>query len=137
MNITFDSLVSGILGALLGVLSTIILYANDHLRSARSALRARLIDLKEVQPIRASGCNPPSAVERYEATYKEIWSLFLVYRESLLLSRRKKIDAAWSAYNGNNTGFLSGTFIAPNGASDVQKRVDSLLDAIGCKEKCP
>ena len=123
-------LLSGFIGAFLGAATTAMLYLHSRWISARHALRSKLIDLKSVEVIQIDAT--VSRVVMYKATYKEVWVLFLAYRDSLPFFRRSAADEAWSYYKGIDTTHPA--YVAPNSDGMVSNRVDELLKAIGHEE---
>lgn len=128
--IDMKSLVSGILGAIIGVLGSYGLYFLSRFITARAALRAKLLESREVTVIHDSTSIPPA--KWYSNNFQEVWRLLLEYRETIPFLFRREIDAAWSKYKGAKTTFLSEHY-APPSNDDVERRVDALLKAVGYK----
>ena len=128
-----SDLLSGFVGATLGVFASYGLFRLGELNTARRQLRDRLIDLKNPK-----GPHIPGEVFRdytvfYENSFHDVWKLVLRYRETLPLFCRGNLDRAWTHYKGHPDGIELELYAIAPSQEEVFRRVDVLLGAVGYK----
>jgi hypothetical protein len=135
-TVSLDSLLSGLIGVFVGsVLSWIIAWwiamTND-----RDALRGKLLALKSYHLFEI-GDNKSQHFQKFRATYPDILTTVLAYRNLLPPNFRWKIDEALYCYRGDKNGelknnplFLKYSHIDVASEFDFEQRIDKLLEAI-------
>jgi hypothetical protein len=133
LPITVDSLVSGFIGAFVGVFAAFLIHDYSNWRKARQNLRDRLLELRCVK-VFVPGDPFTDYRALYNDSFTEVWKLFLAYRDSEPFFRRARLDEAWLQYKGQKKGrkSLAGDmYVPPITDEETSRRVDCLLRAIG------
>ena len=98
-EIFISQLLSGLIGSLLGVAATLVLYLASRRSSTKRALADRLIILRyDVW----WDCTDADVFKIWDASLKELWILFNAYYEFAPLWRRRRVRKAWEKYKGVN-----------------------------------
>jgi len=92
-----SNLLSGIIGAIIGVAATIVLYWHSRYISTKRALVDRLITLRyDVW----YNCTDADIFKQWDTTLKEIWLLYNALFDFAPFWKRKSIAKAWDTYKG-------------------------------------
>lgn len=130
-DLVLISLLSGFVGAVLGVGASFLIYDMSCWRVARQNLRERLLDQKSIS-VWVEGEPYTSYCVLFKDTFPGVWKLFLAYRETLPFFLRGRANRAWSKYKGyKNENWTGEMLAAPTSDEQAFQRVDDLLEAIG------
>ena len=94
-----SNLLSGIIGALIGVTATIVLYWHSRYISAKRALADKLIILRHDV---WWNCNDSEIFKTWDASLKEIWLLYNAVFDFAPFWKKKHIQNGWEKYKGED-----------------------------------
>ncbi len=101
--ITISQLLSGLIGSLIGVLVTLIIYWDSRRTATKRAIKDRLLILSDHVWFT---CTDSDVFKTWDASLNELWILFNAYYDYAPFWRRRRIRKAWEKYKGVNNYVL-------------------------------
>jgi len=102
--INISQLYSGLIGSLIGVTITLILYLDSRRTSTKRALADRLLILRYDVWF---DCSETDVFKTWDASLKELWVLFNAYYDYVPFWKRCRVRKAWEKYKGVNHYILT------------------------------
>jgi len=130
------NLFSGIIGALIGVAITVILYWHSRYISTKRALIDRLSILKHDV---FWNCYDQDIFRTWDVSLKEIWLLYNAVFDFVPFWKRTSMQNAWGNYKGedcdtvkklSNQGIIVDSKMAPKNKDEFLHRINSFLQAL-------
>jgi hypothetical protein len=129
----YSNLFSGLVGALFGIVVTLVLYWHSRYTSAKRALSDRLTILRHDV---WWNCTDSEVFKTWDASLKEIWLLYNALFDFALWKRRR-IRNAWERYKGVNRevmeklqGEVFDSKMAPKNKQEFLHIISSFIDAL-------
>jgi hypothetical protein len=131
--ITISQLLSGLIGSLLGVTVTLVIYLESRRASTKRAIEDRLLILRHDVWFT---CADADVFKAWDASLKELWILFNAYYDYAPFWRRPRVRRAWEKYKGVNHYILDNlpnvpeTKMFPKSKEEFIQNITSFLHAL-------
>lgn len=131
--INIHQLFSGLIGSLIGVAVTCIIYLDSRRTSAKRALKDRLFILRYDVWFT---CTEADVYKTWDTSLKELWILFNAYYDYVPFWRRYRVRKAWEKYKGVNHFILDNlpnvpeTKMFPKSKEEFIQNITSFLNVI-------
>lgn len=132
-----SNLLSGLIGALVGILSTFVLYWHDRYVTAKLVLTDRLYIL--FQDVFWSGSNL-DIYKTWDASIRDLWNPYSTVLYFTPWFRRRSLRKAWENYKGEKRevmeqleleGMIVDNKNAPKNGEEFVRRIHDFLAALG------
>jgi len=131
--ITMSQLLSGLIGSLIGVLVTLIIYWDSRRTSTKRSLEDRLLILRHDVWFT---CTAADVFKTWDASLHELWILFNAYYDFAPFWRRGRVRQAWDKYKGTNNYVLKhlpnvpDSKMSPKSKDEFIQNITSFLNAL-------
>ena len=139
--VNYSNFFSGLVGALLGILCTLLLYWHGRYSSTRRVLADRLIILRHDVWWNCKD-NVDDVFKTWDASLKELWILFNAHYEFALFWKRRSVCKAWEKYKGSdleiqkNLPDVADTKMNPKSKPEFIQNINTFLEALGSCVQC-
>ncbi len=130
----YSDLFSGLIGTIIGIVATFILYWHSRYTCAKRALADRLAILQHDV---WWNCTDSEVFKMWDTTLKEIWGLYNALFSFAPFWKRRRIRIAWEKYKGVNREVMEklhrvvfDSKMSPKNKQEFLHSISSFLDAL-------